>query len=57
MSIANLLQLIVLAALWGASFLFIRVGVAEFGVAPLMAVRVGASVRCFSSRCCLRAAT
>jgi drug/metabolite transporter (DMT)-like permease len=41
MSPANLLQLIVLAALWGASFLFIRVGVAEFGVAPLMAVRVG----------------
>jgi len=41
MSIVNLLQLVVLAALWGASFLFIRVGVAEFGVAPLMAVRVG----------------
>lgn len=41
MSPANLLQLIVLAALWGASFLFIRVGVAEFGVAPLMALRVG----------------
>jgi drug/metabolite transporter (DMT)-like permease len=41
MSAANLLQLIVLAALWGASFLFIRVGVAEFGVAPLMALRVG----------------
>jgi drug/metabolite transporter (DMT)-like permease len=41
MSPANLLQLIVLAALWGASFLFIRVGVVEFGVAPLMAVRVG----------------
>ncbi|WP_244813838.1 DMT family transporter [Caballeronia sp. Lep1P3] len=41
MSIVNLLQLIVLAAMWGASFLFIRVGVAEFGVAPLMAVRVG----------------
>jgi drug/metabolite transporter (DMT)-like permease len=40
MSPANLLQLIVLAALWGASFLFIRVGVAEFGVAPLMALRV-----------------
>jgi drug/metabolite transporter (DMT)-like permease len=33
-------QLLALAALWGASFLFIRVGVAEFGVAPLMAVRV-----------------
>ncbi|MGN6669450.1 MAG: DMT family transporter [Trinickia sp.] len=39
-------QLLVLAALWGASFLFIRVGVAEFGVAPLMALRVsiGAAV-------------
>ena len=35
------LQLLVLAALWGASFLFIRVGVPEFGVAPLMALRVG----------------
>ncbi|KAG0188987.1 hypothetical protein DFQ28_004020 [Apophysomyces sp. BC1034] len=35
-----------LAALWGASFLFIRIGVAEFGVAPLMALRVsiGAAV-------------
>ncbi|MDR5854126.1 DMT family transporter [Caballeronia sp. LZ062] len=41
MSIVNLFQLVILAAMWGASFLFIRVGVAEFGVAPLMAVRVG----------------
>ncbi|WP_250533666.1 DMT family transporter [Caballeronia sp. AZ10_KS36] len=41
MSIVNLFQLVVLAAMWGASFLFIRVGVVEFGVAPLMAVRVG----------------
>ncbi len=40
MSPVNLLQLIFLAALWGASFLFIRVGVVEFGVAPLMARRV-----------------
>src|SRR5258705_9625063 len=37
----NLLQLFILAALWGASFLFIRVGVTDFGVAPLMALRVG----------------
>ncbi|MGA7779249.1 MAG: DMT family transporter, partial [Paraburkholderia sp.] len=37
----NLFQLLILAALWGASFLFIRVGVADFGVAPLMALRVG----------------
>lgn len=37
---AHLAQLLVLAALWGASFLFIRVGVLELGVAPLMALRV-----------------
>lgn len=41
MNTKNILLLIGLAALWGASFLFIRVGVAEFGVAPLMALRVG----------------
>jgi drug/metabolite transporter (DMT)-like permease len=41
MSPANLFQLVILAALWGASFLFIRVGVTDFGVAPLMALRVG----------------
>ncbi|WP_206996798.1 DMT family transporter [Trinickia mobilis] len=40
MKVQNVVQLMVLAALWGASFLFIRVGVAEFGVAPLMALRV-----------------
>ena len=37
----NIVQLLVLAALWGGSFLFIRIGVADFGVAPLMALRVG----------------
>jgi drug/metabolite transporter (DMT)-like permease len=37
----NLAQLFVLAALWGGSFLFIRVGVTDLGVAPLMALRVG----------------
>lgn len=43
---SHAVQLLVLAALWGASFLFIRVGVVEFGVAPLMALRVliGAAV-------------
>jgi len=41
MNSRNILQLLVLAALWGASFLFIRVGVTDFGVAPLMALRVG----------------
>jgi drug/metabolite transporter (DMT)-like permease len=37
----NVVQLLILAALWGGSFLFIRVGVTDFGVAPLMALRVG----------------
>ncbi|MDR5752773.1 MULTISPECIES: DMT family transporter [unclassified Caballeronia] len=37
----NIAQLLVLAALWGGSFLFIRVGVNDLGVAPLMALRVG----------------
>ncbi len=41
MSPRHLSLLLLLASLWGASFLFIRVGVAEFGVAPLMALRVG----------------
>jgi drug/metabolite transporter (DMT)-like permease len=40
MKTRHIVQLLALAALWGASFLFIRVGVAEFGVAPLMALRV-----------------
>lgn len=40
MKTTHVVQLLALAALWGASFLFIRVGVAEFGVAPLMALRV-----------------
>jgi drug/metabolite transporter (DMT)-like permease len=37
----NIVQLLILAALWGGSFLFIRIGVTDFGVAPLMALRVG----------------
>jgi len=41
MNPADIAQLLVLAAVWGGSFLFIRIGVADFGVAPLVAVRVG----------------
>lgn len=41
MTPADILQLLVLAAIWGGSFLFIRIGVTDFGVAPLVAVRVG----------------
>ena len=34
-------ELLLLAALWGASFLFMRVAAPEFGPAPLVAVRFG----------------
>ncbi|MBC7991826.1 MAG: DMT family transporter [Rhizobacter sp.] len=41
---ADLLELVTLAALWGASFLFMRLGAAEFGPVALSFVRVlGAS--------------
>ncbi|OXH86753.1 EamA family transporter, partial [Burkholderia multivorans] len=36
----NALQLVTLAAIWGASFLFMRMGAPEFGVIPLIALRV-----------------
>ena len=36
----DLFDLLLLAALWGASFLFMRVTVPEFGAVPLIAVRV-----------------
>ncbi|AHV92660.1 DMT family transporter [Bordetella holmesii] len=37
----ELLELIALAAVWGGSFLFMRVAVPEFGPAPLIELRVG----------------
>ena len=33
-------ELVLLAAIWGASFLFMRLGAGEFGAVPLAAVRV-----------------
>jgi len=40
MKARDLFDLLLLAALWGASFLFMRVAAPEFGPAPLMAARV-----------------
>lgn len=37
----DLLALLLLAAMWGGSFLFMRVAVPEFGPGPLMELRVG----------------
>ena len=41
MTLADGLELTALAALWGASFLFMRLGAGEFGPVALSAVRVG----------------
>lgn len=38
---AWMVDLLLLASLWGASFLFMRIGAAEFGALPTAAVRVG----------------
>ena len=40
MKIGDSLSLIWLAAIWGASFLFMRVAVPEFGAVPLISIRV-----------------
>jgi drug/metabolite transporter (DMT)-like permease len=37
----NIAELLSLAAIWGASFLFMRIGAPEFGPVPLIALRVG----------------
>jgi drug/metabolite transporter (DMT)-like permease len=37
----DVVELLLLGALWGASFLFMRVAAPEFGPVPLIAVRVG----------------
>jgi drug/metabolite transporter (DMT)-like permease len=40
-STRDLAELVLLGAIWGASFLFMRVAVPEFGAIPLIAARVG----------------
>lgn len=40
MSLALGLEFLLLAALWGASFLFMRLGAAEFGPLPTAGLRV-----------------
>jgi drug/metabolite transporter (DMT)-like permease len=41
---ANALELIALAAIWGASFLFMRIAVPDFGPVPMIATRVGVAM-------------
>jgi drug/metabolite transporter (DMT)-like permease len=55
---SDLGELLLLAALWGASFLFMRMGAAEFGPIALVAVRVSGAALFrlrLSARCCMRA--
>ena len=40
MSIKNLIELVMLAAIWGASFMFMRIATPEFGAIALIEVRV-----------------
>ncbi len=40
MKTRDLIDLILLAAVWGSSFLFMRISVPEFGAVPMMTVRV-----------------
>lgn len=40
MSIASIIDFILLAAIWGASFLFMRIAVVDFGALPTAAMRV-----------------
>jgi drug/metabolite transporter (DMT)-like permease len=42
----DLVELLALAALWGMSFLFMRVGVPEFGAVPLTAMRIAGAALC-----------
>lgn len=46
---ADLLLLILLAAIWGASFLFMRVAVPEFGPMALISMRVLSSCLCITA--------
>ena len=43
---ADLAELVALAAIWGASFLFMRIGVVEFGPLALTALRVSGATLC-----------
>ena len=44
----DLFELLLLAAIWGASFLFMRLGAAEFGPVALTAMRVTGAALCLS---------
>jgi len=42
----DILQIIAMAAVWGGSFLFLRIATPDFGPVPLIAIRVAVSALC-----------
>jgi hypothetical protein len=40
MSVVTLIELVVLGAIWGASFLFMRIAAPDIGAAPLVELRM-----------------
>ncbi|MDB5859467.1 MAG: putative rane protein, partial [Ramlibacter sp.] len=40
MPVASIIDFVLLAAIWGASFLFMRFAITDFGVLPAAAMRV-----------------
>ena len=42
----DILQILAMAAVWGGSFLFLRIATPEFGPVPLIAIRVALSALC-----------
>ena len=53
----DLAELLALAAIWGASFLFMRIGAAEFGPVALAGAARAGRERCSCCRCCCGAAS
>jgi drug/metabolite transporter (DMT)-like permease len=43
---ADILQILAMAAVWGGSFLFLRMATPDFGPVPLIAIRVAVSALC-----------
>jgi drug/metabolite transporter (DMT)-like permease len=48
MSFPDALRLLLLAIIWGASFLLMRIAAPEFGPVPLILVRTGIATACFA---------
>jgi drug/metabolite transporter (DMT)-like permease len=46
MKTSDLIDFILLSAIWGASFLFMRVGAPEFGAFALIGLRTGIAACC-----------